>query len=134
MVRIAVIDDEPLLLGLLAGALRSFGYDVTMFADPLSAYEASTTNSIPIDLIITDVTLKPITGFELIKRLRINNCCCPVIFMSGYHNLDAMATEPLEDALIMEKPFCSSELRSAISKLLTHKVPRIVSFSHEKRL
>src|SRR5690242_18684479 len=87
MVRIVVVDDEPLLLGFFARTLRSCGYEITVFADPLSAYEATTNDPVPIDLIITDVGLKPITGFELVKRLRTNNVCCSVIFVSGYHNL-----------------------------------------------
>jgi len=121
MARIVIVDDEPLLLGFFARSLRSNGYDVIEYTDSLSAYEAITKDSLPIDLIITDVTLKPITGFELIKRVRMNNVRCPVIFMSGYHNLADTTRETIEQCLILEKPFNGAELRDAVQKLLTRE-------------
>src|ERR1051325_11957644 len=119
MARIVIVDDEPLLLDFFAKALRANAYDLIEYTDPLSAYEAITKDTFPIDLIITDVTLKPITGFELIKRLRMANVRCPVIFMSGYHDLADTTREIFEQCLIVEKPFNGAELRAAVHKLLT---------------
>jgi CheY-like chemotaxis protein len=63
MANILVIDDEPGLLGLISTTLRQDGHCVTALNDPLAAIEGAMNGGPAIDLLLTDVSMKPISGF-----------------------------------------------------------------------
>ena len=119
MAFIFVIDDEPLLLNLVSTVLRSDGHEVNAITDPLEACAAVSLVAIPVDLLITDADMHPISGFQLVERLRGNRIDCPVIFMSGHHGLTAIVTDSPGQQSVLEKPFTAAELRSAVQKALT---------------
>ncbi len=78
-----MVDDEILVLDLITLALRTrwpYGYRQS---DPLAELERA--RQFPIDILVTDVDMKPISGFELVKRLgKTGWFNGPVLFTSGY--------------------------------------------------
>ena len=118
MAFILVIDDEPLLLDLVSTVLRMAGHEITAVADP-TLVESTITNALtPVDLLIADVDMRPITGFALVKQLRARHIDCPVIFMSGHQGLNGIVTDSLGHRFMLEKPFTAPELRSAVQRVL----------------
>jgi DNA-binding NtrC family response regulator len=114
---ILVVDDENIVLNLIATVLRTDGHTVTALSDPSLASDCF--NIAAIDLILTDVTMKPISGFELVKRLTILGFDGRVLFMSGFSNLSAAISQSLGERALLEKPFTAMELRKAVKCILS---------------
>ncbi|GAA3965070.1 response regulator transcription factor [Actinomadura viridis] len=67
-VSLLVVDDEPTIRELLAASLRFAGFTVTSAATGAGAVAAAVRN--PPDLVVLDVMLPDMDGFEVIRRLR----------------------------------------------------------------
>jgi DNA-binding NtrC family response regulator len=126
MATILVIDDEALLLGLICNTLRLAGYDVIALSDPLIALDHQRKGQFPIDLILTDIAMKPISGFELVNRLTKAGFENPVLFMSGYPALSHVVENSFGRRSILEKPFTAAQLRTAVRSNLTSCTVRVV--------
>ena len=79
--RVLVVDDEPAITELLATALRYMGYQVTTAATGFAALDAAATAA--PDLVVLDVMLPDIDGFEVCRRLRDGRDFVPVIFLTA---------------------------------------------------
>jgi two-component system OmpR family response regulator len=75
------VDDEPSITELLATALRYMGYQVTVADSGFAALDAAATSA--PDLVVLDVMLPDLDGFEVCRRLRAARDFVPVIFLSA---------------------------------------------------
>lgn len=121
MSHILVVDDEQLLLDLIANTLRLEGHEVVALSDSLDALRLQTIAHRPFDLLLTDIHSKPISGFELVKRLASEGITMPVLFMSGYPAMNGVIASGLGDRALLEKPFTAQQLRAAVKKALQRK-------------
>jgi two-component system OmpR family response regulator len=115
--RLLVVDDEESLLDMLGSALRFAGYDVTAVAEGFDALRA-VRNAEP-DLIVLDVNLPDIDGFEVCRRLRRDGIGTPVIFLTARDDIDDLRTgfrHGGDDYLT--KPFSLEELGLRIEAVL----------------
>ncbi|MFC5064058.1 response regulator transcription factor [Actinomycetospora atypica] len=80
-VRALVVDDEPTLADLLSMALRYEGWDVRSAGDGLGA--VSQGREFRPDVVVLDVMLPDIDGFEVLRRLRADNPDVPVLFLTA---------------------------------------------------
>jgi DNA-binding NtrC family response regulator len=115
---ILVIDDEPVLLDLISNTLRLDGHNVTALSSPLAALDAQAVRHPPIDLLLTDISMEPISGHELVRRMSKTGFTGPVLFMSGYPALTADVAEALGECTALEKPFTAVQLRSTVKRVL----------------
>ena len=114
---ILVVDDEPSITELLATALRYMGYRVTTAATGYAALEAATTAA--PDLVVLDVLLPDIDGFEVCRRLRAARDFVPVIFLSARDAEDDRVTGFIRGGDdYVTKPFSLQELTLRIGALL----------------
>ena len=118
MANVMVIDDESVLLDLISACLRRDGHHVTAMTDPLAAIDSFMHGQVAIDLLLTDVSMDPIGGFEIVKRLIKAGFDGPVLFMSGYTALSGAVIGSLGERAVIEKPFTAAELRSAVRRAL----------------
>jgi two-component system OmpR family response regulator len=81
MTRLLVVDDEDTVRGLLADALRFAGFEVVTAATGDEAVTGAEGD--PPDLILLDVMLPGIDGFEVMRRLRARRRAVPVLFLSA---------------------------------------------------
>ncbi len=79
--RVLVTDDEDNIRFLLDAALRHFGFDVVLAANGREALGA-VANGKP-DLIVLDVMLPDLDGFEVCRRLRADGVRVPVLFLTA---------------------------------------------------
>ncbi|MFN2445758.1 MAG: response regulator [Vicinamibacterales bacterium] len=79
-----LVDDYPDALEMWGLYLRSMGYDVTTAADGLTALDMAL--AIVPDVIVMDLELPGITGFEAARRLRhhTRTARVPLIAATGY--------------------------------------------------
>ncbi|MFP5219743.1 MAG: response regulator transcription factor [Actinomycetes bacterium] len=79
--RILVVDDEPNILELLAASLRFAGFEVQTAADGVSALEAA--RSFGPDLLVLDVMMPGMDGFDVLRSLRGGGSRTPVLFLTA---------------------------------------------------
>jgi two-component system OmpR family response regulator len=114
---VLVVDDEPAITDLLATALRYMGYQVTTAATGFAALDAAATAA--PDLVVLDVMLPDLDGFEVCRRLRAARDFVPVIFLSARDTEDdriAGFVRGGDD--YVTKPFSLEELTLRIGALL----------------
>ncbi len=115
--RVLVVDDEPAITELLSTALRYMGYQVTTAANGLAALEAAG-RSAP-DVVILDVMLPDMDGFEVCRRLRESRDFVPVIFLTARDaEEDRVAGFIRGGDDYVTKPFSLEELTLRIGALL----------------
>jgi CheY-like chemotaxis protein len=126
MANILAIDDEPVLLALISATLRQDGHDVVAMTDPLAAVDCFIAGRVKVDLLLTDVTMIPISGFEMLKRLTNLGFDGPALFMSGYSALSGFIVGSLGARAVIEKPFTAARLRAAVTKALAKNKTKVV--------
>ena len=78
--RLLVVEDEPAMLGVLQDILEAEGYEVYAAANGVEALEILKQKPIP-DLIISDVMMPRMDGFELLRRVRRVDAWVNIPFM-----------------------------------------------------
>ncbi len=82
--RVMYVDDEEALVNLAGRALRRMGYQVAGFTDPREALQAFTATPDAFDIVVTDLAMPHITGFELVRKLQAVRPEIPIVLTSGY--------------------------------------------------
>ena len=118
--RLLVVDDEPKLLRAVAVDLKGEGYDVTTARSSSEAL-VCVAQKLP-DLIISDIRMPGMDGYELARRLRQNQSTAliPIIFLTA-KDTTADRIEGFRtggDAYIT-KPFEPDELLAVIASILS---------------
>lgn len=117
--RILVVEDEESLLKLESILLSSKGYNVTGVMDGKSALEEVMANR--PDLVILDIMLPEIDGFEVCRRIKENpaTSTIPVVMLTAKKNSQDVArgTEVGANAYLT-KPFKSAKVIEVIENLL----------------
>lgn len=115
-IRIYLVEDEKSLNMLLEKYLQKEGYEVTTFLNGNSALERI--KDLP-DVWILDIMLPDIDGYQLIKAIKGENKCTPVIFMSARNEeLDRVVGLELGSDDYLSKPFLPRELVIRTNKLV----------------
>jgi len=123
MAQILVVDDGSLLAGLITGSLREDGHEITQAESPINALDITANRKTVFDLILTDVLTKPISGFELARRLTIMGIRSPVLFMSESRSVVSVVADSLGRSAVIEKPFTAPQLRTSVRKRLAARNP-----------
>ncbi len=84
--QVLVVDDEASIVDAVATALRYEGFDVREATTGRSAL--ATAQSEPLDLIVLDVMLPDLDGFEVARRLRDDGITTPLLFLTARDSLD----------------------------------------------
>lgn len=116
---ILLVDDEPAVLTLARAVLKSCGYTVHGFDDPVKALDVN--RDLRVDLILTDVVMPNLSGPDLVKRIKAEHPGMPCIFMSGY-DLNQIASRGIETGCeYLRKPFTPEGLVRTVRSALEAK-------------
>jgi two-component system, OmpR family, response regulator RegX3 len=114
--RILVVDDEPSITEFVGYNLRKEGYEVAIAADGDEALALA--KSQPFDLVVLDVMLPGIDGYEVCRRLRVESSM-PVLFLSARDTeLDKVVGLEIGGDDYLAKPFGVRELQARVKALL----------------
>ena len=120
-VRILIADDDAILAQGLTRSLRHSGYAVDCARTGSDADAALAAN--PYDLLILDLGLPKLNGFEVLKRLRARHSKVPVLILTA---LDAVSDRvrglDLGADDYLAKPYALSELEARV-RALTRRGP-----------
>ena len=117
---ILVVDDEPTLLALVRTMLWRAGYNVLEASGPGEALAVIEQHPGPIPLLLSDVLMPEMNGFELAERIKRMRPEIQVLFMTGFTDrnlLDSTGRMPGNVPLI-RKPFTAHRLVHAIDGIL----------------
>ncbi|MBX0327394.1 response regulator [Oscillochloris sp. ZM17-4] len=122
--RILIVDDTPLNLKMASAALKSGGYEIDTAADGRSALERAVL--FQPDLIILDVMMPDIDGYEVCRRLRRMPAFAqrPIMMLTANDTLEERV-RGLEVGAddYMSKPFQPVELQARVRALLRRAAP-----------
>lgn len=118
MARVLVVDDDADILNLITARCRGAGHKVLSAASGPLALESL--GDTPPDLVILDVGLPCMSGFELLAELRKREGMVdvPAIFLSAQVQQDSIDTGREMGATYLTKPFVASALLAAIDRAL----------------
>ena len=119
--RLLVIDDDPLTRQVFQTSLSGEGYDVCVAKDGFAAL-AQMRGALP-DLIVTDLKMPNMSGFEFLSIARRRFPQIPAIAISGEFQPPVEPLGVLADAFF-PKPCRFEELKAKISDLLHDAPPR----------
>ena len=81
---IMVVDDEPDIVGMMEILLKKHGYSVFGFSDPLAPLKHFKLEAKNFQLIICDIRMPSINGYELIRRVKNLKPEIKVILLSAF--------------------------------------------------
>ncbi len=115
--QLLLVDDEENLRSMLEAALRHHGFEVAVAATGRDALDRA--SEIDVDLIVLDVMLPDLDGFEVCRRLRAEGDHTPVLFLTAKDGTEDKVrglTLGGDDYLV--KPFSLEELVARAQALL----------------
>ena len=115
--RILVVDDEPSIVDAVSTALRYEGFDVSTARNGRLGLAAAQTGN--PDLIVLDVMLPDLDGFEIARRLRDDGLRTPILFLTAKDALDDKAQGFAVGADdYVTKPFSLAEIVMRVKAIL----------------
>ncbi|MDB4292050.1 ATP-binding protein [Maribacter sp.] len=121
-----IIDDDTALLRMLKELLASMGITAHIFPNFLQVEKDT---FLDYDLVLTDIQMPQITGFQVLKRLKSGTykhySDQPIIAMTGRRDLEMEAYTSLGFAQVLQKPFSKKELMAMLKLLgLANEIPQ----------
>lgn len=115
MATILVIDDDPNFLSNIALLLEFEGFTVIVSLNGAEALESIRQR--PVDLILCDMLMSPMSGFEILQALQQNpeTASIPFIFTTGVH---WEGVEIMGATGYLQKPFSNDALLELIREQL----------------
>jgi len=116
MTRALVVDDEPNISYLVATSLRLDGLEITTAATGNEALAALRSDR--FDVVVLDVMLPDVDGFEIVRRLRAQGDSTPVLFLTAKdQTADRVHGLTIGDDYLT-KPFAVEELVARVRLIL----------------
>ena len=114
---VLVVEDDPMLRGILAEALASEGHSVLTAWNGEEALAIASTLVGQLALVVTDVLLPVMDGLDLADRLASLSPAPSVLFISG------IRTDRVLPGPVLKKPFGPTAFLEEVGRLLPN-VPR----------
>ena len=116
---VLVVEDEPVVRGLIVEVLNELGYHAIEAADGQQGIDVLHSRR-RIDLLITDIGLPGLNGRQVADAGRVRRPGLKVLFMTGYAENAALASGFLEPGMAMiTKPFAMENLATRIREIIT---------------
>ena len=117
-VTILLVEDDTLMRHLTRKMLEDHGYKVLEAEDGKAALKVIGASAKPVDLTLTDVVMKGMTGPELLLRLSDSYPRMKSVYMSGYTG-ELVAGQGLDSSVrLLEKPFTRVALLKTLDEVL----------------
>ena len=116
---ILLVEDDEIMRSLTRQLLQEHGYTVVEANDGKSALEWVESHPERIDLLLSDVVMRRMSGPELVERLSASHPTLKVVYMSGYTGELIAQREVLKRGItLLEKPFTRTALLNTIHATL----------------
>ena len=110
--RVAVmVEDDPIVRAMAARGLRDAGYTVLEAVNGREALELIRAHTGRLDVVVTDIGMPEMDGYDLARLLSEERPDVPVVFMSGYG-------DPEPKVPFLQKPFAPDVLVRRVGEML----------------
>ena len=119
---ILVVDDEHDIVNFIKQSLEINGFQVHTFTDALSALEYFNLNPKAHHVVISDIRMPGMNGYEFVKQVKKLNPKVKIILMSAFEIKDKEFHNVLPDIKVdtfLQKPFCIAQLKEVTKKIST---------------
>ncbi|MBV9553377.1 MAG: response regulator [Alphaproteobacteria bacterium] len=113
---ILLVDDDDDVRAVAAAMLREAGHTVVEAGSGGAALERLDRDEPRIDLLIADLVMPGMSGFELARAARQDRPDLPILFVTGY--TDAANSEECRAETVLQKPFRADELTAKVAEVL----------------
>lgn len=121
--RILVVDDEPVLAGMVATYLERAGFDVTVCHDGLTAVDRA--RDLDPAVIVLDLGLPGLDGIEVCRLVRTFSTCYVIMLTARTDEVDILVGLSVGADDYLTKPFRARELVARVQTVLRR--PRTAS-------
>jgi two-component system, cell cycle sensor histidine kinase and response regulator CckA len=116
---ILVVENGDILRPLICEILRKAGFKILEAGNGDEALKIWQRYQEPIDLVLTDVVMQPMSGKKLVELLKVTHPDVKVIYMSGYEsNFLFAGDKSVLEANFLQKPFKPAELVKKVREIL----------------
>jgi nitrogen-specific signal transduction histidine kinase/ActR/RegA family two-component response regulator len=119
---ILLVEDEVLVREMFEAVLTAKGYTVLTAGDGLQALKVSNHHQGQIDLLVTDIALPVLSGWELADRIAKARALTPILYISGFSNEEVShrfaASAPID---FLQKPFAPEALLLKVRNVLERR-------------
>ena len=123
---VLVVDDNTSVRDLVARLLSNRGYSVQTAADGPGAIALAAVSDTPFDVLVTDIVMPGLSGFDLAAAMVVDELGPAVLFMSGFTDRAELAqSEGLTVRDFIAKPFTAAEMLEAVERLLAERDARL---------
>jgi CheY-like chemotaxis protein len=113
------VDDEEALVFLMSRVLQRSGYRVTGVATPEQALQLLAQQPNEFDVVVTDLSMPGMSGFDLASAIKDIRADLPVIITSGYvRSEDRDTAKELGVRELVLKPDTVEELAQVLERVL----------------
>ena len=116
--KVMIVDDEPDIVAIMELSLKNRGYDVGAFTSPGRAVEEIRSNG-DYALVISDVRMPGMNGFELARKVREARPDVPLVLMTAFEINKpefAMIFPSTFVSDLVKKPFTGAQLVALVRK------------------
>ncbi len=116
---ILIVEDEESILQLLSRSLKRLGYTVLVASQGEDALTVADQHAGPIDMLVTDIIMPRMGGYELAERLAPLYPQMPVLFLTGY-STTMVSGQAMQDPRrhVIRKPFAASDIAEKVRAIL----------------
>lgn len=130
--KMLLVDDEELIVDFVKQVVEMEGWTVWATTDPVYALDLAREHAGDVDLVVSDVMMPCLNGFELVERVKELMPDVPHLLMSGYADV-ALGGRARQDGWnLIAKPFGTDELLPRIAEVVA-KSPRAAAPRRKSR-
>ena len=115
MSRVLIVDDEPRILLLMKGLLKTNGYEVETAKDGAAALEIVRAGG--VDIVVTDLRMQPMDGMALFREVHAASPDVPVILLTAYASVET-AIDAMKSGIFdyLTKPFKVEDMLACLKR------------------
>jgi DNA-binding NtrC family response regulator len=120
LLSVLIVDDNHDIVILMERALTRHGFKVSAFTDPTEALQSLNATSNDCGLILSDIRMPRMNGYELIRKAKEIKKQVRVVLMTAFDIDDREFNDLLSDIKVdgfIQKPFSMTELNDLINKI-----------------
>ena len=121
--KILLVDNEVDITFALENALENYGFKVDAFNDPITALKSYKSNF--YDIVILDIKMPKMDGFELYAKLREQDPKVKICFLTAselfyeeFRNMRLKLGEKIGEEYFIQKPIKTDDLLEKLNRLI----------------
>ncbi|MCM4166799.1 Sensor histidine kinase RcsC [Arenibacter antarcticus] len=130
-----ILDDDPAMLKLLNEVCQHLNFTAHTFSN---FYEIDKSADLDYDMVLTDIQMPNISGFEVLKKLQSENYLHyheqPIVAMTGRKDLKRQEYLQSGFADILQKPFSKDRFTAMLGGLFPARIPKVQEMNSEGKI